>query len=330
MQKNENLTPSSNSSLSTNHRKSLIIGDSITQDSCATYNYLKFRDKEAFLNTLKLLGDSSATNDTILDNFEANFSQTSLRNTIQSTYSSTIQATLFSTIMSKPLSTVLSSDSIVQIDTLAFLFDFNNQKIYELYPVNCTNISLLKQKIEINNDSTYVLEYNFYDPIFYPSGYETYTGKAFKWLKKIFGGCSDIWAAAAYNSDEISYSSLVGGIEVNFKAKITHSYKRYGVYFEVGHYFEHRDDDTKYFKNVDVSISHYDNWKVFCGGNGSNSNWPNSIYGNNSHVGIYKYQSSNSLARNHNTAKTYAWFYPFGASPSIPSPFALSAPDINF
>lgn len=306
-------------------KKSLVIGDSITQVTCSSYSFLKFDNREVFINTLSLLDNLSQTNDTPLYEFGQNFSFTSLWDNIELLPDS-LKRIKYETI-SNLLAAVVSEDSIVQIDSVAFLFSFEDSSIYEMYPVTCANLSILKLKQEVNNDSMYVFKYNFHDPVFHPSGYEPFTGKAFRWLKKIFGGCDDIWAHQDGDNRVIDYT-LQGSVDT-WTYLFSHYYHKYGVYFEIVHTWKHMKNNIGYA--VPVSISNQDNWKVFCGGGGSNAYWPNSTYRTLSEYRFRTYQSSNSLARNHNTVKSYLWFQlPGIPNPSMYSPFAISLNDLHF
>lgn len=315
-------------------RKALIIGDSIKQTNCANYSFLKFKNKDVFLNTLIFLSDYSTTSDSIMDDFEAAFTYTPLRDAIDALPNDSLKFVEYGKI-TQVLASVVSQDSIIQIDSLAFLFDFENEFIYELYPVTCANLSVLKMKQEVNNDSLYVMRYNFYDPVFHPSGYEPYTGKAFRWLRKIFGGCEDIWAPSAWDIKlKSNYSTVINFPFVEYFSFYTqHIYRRYAVYFEIKREWQHYKGDltrgTPFA--VSVAFSHYDNWKQFCGSWGGNANWPNSTYGLNSSLTFKTYQSSNSLARNKNQVKSYLWFIPPGIPNSpITTPNPINLNDLNF
>lgn len=309
-------------------KKSLVIGDSITQVTCNSYSFLKFDNREVFINTISLLDNLSQTNDTPLYEFGQNFSFTSLWDNIELLPDS-LKRIKYETI-SNLLAAVVSEDSIVQIDSVAFLFSFEDSSIYEMYPVTCANLSILKLKQEVNNDSMYVFKYNFHDPVFHPSGYEPFTGKAFRWLKKIFGGCDDIWAAGAHWAPPpIEYKTIINGQQERYTYFVTHHYNKFGVYFEITHNWIHSKLGGLEVA-VQVAYSHQDNWKEFCGGWGNSANWPNSIYGNNAKFRFRTYKSTNSLAKNKNQVKTYVWFYPIGSPINISSPYPHSIPTLNF
>jgi hypothetical protein len=70
------------------------------------------------------------------------------------------------------LGTVINADGIVKIDTIAYLLDFADTCVYEVYPVTPANIALLKEKNEINNDTMYIMRYSINEEILYPRGYE--------------------------------------------------------------------------------------------------------------------------------------------------------------
>lgn len=317
-------------------RKSFPVGDSIEQINCANYSFLKFRDKDAFINTLRRLGDSTITNDSALDDFHSNFTFNNLRGGIELLSTDSLKNLAYRKF-SKLMATVLSQDTIIQIDSLAFLIDFDDSSIYEMYPVTCNNLTLLKQKQEVNVDSMYIFKYHINEPVFHPSGYTEWSGKWFRWVKKVFSGCDHIWAGAAFQESQPPYFSTIGGAYRKLRVTIRHEYYRLGLYFDIKHEYVHEIEEVNIFGtakwklyNAQVAFSHQDNWRVFCGGTGQNANWPNSTYGWNSNFRFFTYQSSNSLARNQNTVKSYLYLIPSGTGASIANPYYLGIPNLNF
>lgn len=314
-------------------RKTLVIGDSIRQENCANYSFLKFKNKEVFLNTMIFLSDNSMYSDSIFDDFENAFSYTPLRDAIEALPNDSLKLVEYGKI-TQVLASVVSQDSIVQIDSLAFLFDFENEHIYEMYPVTCSNLSVLKMKQEVNNDSMYVMRYNFYDPVFHPTGYEQYSGKMFRWLRKVFGGCDEIWASTPLDPKSEPYGTIINSPFIErFSYSTRHMYRHYAVYFETKREWRHYKGDltrgTPFA--VPVAFSHQDGWKQYCGSWGSSANWPNSTFGLNAYFDFKTYQSTNSLSRDKNLMKSYLWFIPQG-NPLFPftSPKSVTLKDLNF
>lgn len=315
------------------NRKTLVIGDSIRQVNCANYSFLKFENKNVFLNTMIFLSDNSMYSDSIFDDFENAFSYTPLRDAIEALPNDSLKLIEYGKI-TQVLASVVSQDSIVQIDSLAFLFDFENEHIYEMYPVTCSNLSVLKMKQEVNNDSMYVMRYNFYDPVFHPTGYEQYSGKMFRWLRKVFGGCDDKWVDGDKFIKYDDYSTVINFPFVErFSFERGHSYRRYAVYAEIKHYWIHYkgtlSNGTPFA--IPVAFSHQDGWKQYCGPWGSSANWPNSTFGLNAYFTFKTYQSTSFLARHKNQVKSYIWFIPSG-NPNSPvvSPNPVNLNDLNF
>lgn len=313
-------------------RKTLVIGDSIEQVNCSNYSFLKFENKNVFLNTMIFLSDNSMYSDSIFDDFENAFGYTPLRDAIEALPNDSLKLIEYGKI-TQVLASVVSQDSIIQIDSLAFLFDFENEHIYEMYPVTCSNLSVLKMKQEVNNDSMYVMRYNFYDPVFHPTGYEQYSGKAFRWLRKIFGGCDEIWAKEDWDNKSENYSTVINFPFVErFSYFTRHIYRKYGVYFETKREWRHNKGDltrgTPFA--VSVAFSHQDGWKQYCGPWGNSSNWPNNTFGLNAYFDFKTYKSTNSWARNKNQVKSYLWFIPPG-NPNNPvtSPNPVNLKDLN-
>ena len=174
------------------------------------------------------------------------------------------------------LNTVLNSNSMIWIDNTAFLLDWAKVSIYEVYPVNLATIDSVKLKKEIlNNDSMYVMRYSMEEEILFPDSSVQYIG-VFKWLKKVFGRCTDQAAnhqSAAVGSPRYYDNGQTGSSKVEYKYKYKVTYQRAGIYFsilwKVKHYRKtHEQNSWHAYTGIACAQIEY-GYKKYCGGSDS-------------------------------------------------------------
>lgn len=172
--------------------------------------------------------------------------------------------TFLSPLFDESLSAVLNAEGIVRVDSVAFLLDFADNSVYEVYPVNTATIDSLKNKNEINNDSMYLFKYSMDNEIFFPDDmietprlilsdgkYRTLSNnkRAFKFLKKwwhtITGGtfgCSDVSAKSRTDKDIVTYTDPSDEcMEYRYKLKL--KYQKSGLRFCVQAKAKHQKQD---------------------------------------------------------------------------------------
>lgn len=169
------------------------------------------------------------------------------------------------------LNAVLNSGSMIWIDSTAFLLDWAKDSIFETYPVTANSAALLNQKVEIDNmNDYYVFRYSFQDEVLYPSTNTLPVNRAFKWLKKMFGKCTDKSANRKKADDGSPYTydnhSLLAKREAKYKYKLL--YQLSGIWFslhlKVRHYAN--DEEGARLKKYPgkCCVEGYGGWKKFC------------------------------------------------------------------
>ncbi len=223
------------------------------------------------------------------------------------------------------LGTVINRQGIVRVDTVAFLLDFANHKVYEVYPVTPANINVLKQKAEVNNDTMYVMQYSMDDEIFYPAGWQqqgplkTSDGqlcsdkkRGFRWLKKLFGACPYDQRADPSPDDDESNFTDVNNSTIGYKYIYRLKYQRAGLRFSIVYKVKHfkqigENGPWRRYPGI-VCFEAIAKMKVFCGPERYENTFcqegplsPSQPYGNyNSTNPTYKnilYKSGNRLSR---------------------------------
>ncbi|MEO9209684.1 MAG: hypothetical protein ABI208_01225, partial [Ginsengibacter sp.] len=114
-------------------------------------DYLYFSDLAVFDSTLNQLG---SLNDSLLSIWESFYpGYGSMRSYYELTESVLADYDIFlSPCDDDILATVINTYGIVRVDSVAFLLDFADSAVYEVYPVTSANINVLKLKNEVNND----------------------------------------------------------------------------------------------------------------------------------------------------------------------------------
>ncbi|MFN5250236.1 MAG: hypothetical protein ACOVQJ_08870 [Bacteroidia bacterium] len=177
------------------------------------------------------------------------------------------------------LNTLLNSNSMIWIDNSAFLLDWAKDSIYEVYPVNLATIDSVKLKKEIlDNDSLYVMRYSMEDEILYPDSSVQYVG-VFKWLKKVFGKCTDKHASPKIDETGSPYyysNNQSGSNKIDYKYKYKLKYQRAGIYFsliyKVKHY-ESTESQSAWRASPGKTCMDLDyEYKKYCSGSDSYSN----------------------------------------------------------
>ncbi len=129
-------------------------------------DFLYFENFNVFENTLLGL-DTLKENQ--IDTWESYFGGfQSMRNYYNLLEEEDQSDTFLCPLFDESLSAVLNHEGIVRVDSVAFLLDFSDNSVYEVYPVNEATIDSLKLKNEINNDSMYLFKYSMEDEIFFP------------------------------------------------------------------------------------------------------------------------------------------------------------------
>jgi hypothetical protein len=211
-------------------------------------DYLCFSDVDAFLSTCESLDQ---LNDSLLNIFESNFSNFSSLRKFHVDFEDLQydQDIDINPCDDDALGTVINIDGIVKVDTVAFLLDFVNHEIYEVYPVNAATIAQLKLKTEYDDDTMYIFKYSMDDEVFYPTGvdYEESVRRpdqkisdnnkrGFRWVKKLFGKCPDDRKAGPGSDDE---ESLYTNGTTHYKYIYKLKYQRAGVRFSIIHKIKH-------------------------------------------------------------------------------------------
>lgn len=247
-------------------------------------DYLHFANLSVFENTCNALDTLDDSLSNVWESFYPGYQ--SMRNhydLIESTLND--QDVFLSPSDDDALGTVINIDGIVRIDSVAFLLDFADSSLYEVYPVTTANIALLKQKNEINNDSMYIMKYSMDNEVFYPTGWEQQEELAMnngdivkvgakrgfkRWLKKtfgLFGGCDDNQKISPSVDDEETQYTDVNNSTISYKYKYKLKYQRSGVRFSVFYKIKHfkKNGEGKWKREIGISCFEGDvKMKVFC------------------------------------------------------------------
>lgn len=215
-------------------------------------NYLYFKTFQDFEQTMYLL---DTIDDIKLNIWENHFlgyqSFRSFYNTLEvNDQSDTFLCPLFD----ESLSTIVNNEGIIRVDSVAFLFDFVSNSIFEVYPVNDATLDSLKLKNEINNDSMYVFRYSMDDAIFFPDYFAPQlvlkknngnevpiqnNKRAFKFLKKWWNvitvgtfGCNEKHAKQRKDNDKQLFPDPNHEC-VTYKYKLKLKYSSSGLWFKI-------------------------------------------------------------------------------------------------
>jgi hypothetical protein len=241
-------------------------------------DYLCFSDVDAFLSTCESLDQ---LNDSLLDVFESNFSNFSSFRKFHVDFEDLQydQDIDINPCDDDALGTVINIDGIVKVDTVAFLLDFANHEIYEVYPVNAATIAQLKLKTEYDDDTMYIFKYSMDDEVFYPTGvdYEesvrrpdqkisNNNKRGFKWLKKLFGKCKDEKQAKIRNDDdESSYTFGTTQYKYIYKLKYQGAGIRFSIIYKIKHFKKEGESGGWKKSKGKACFEARARTKVFCG-----------------------------------------------------------------
>lgn len=208
-------------------------------------NYLHFENLSAFQVILDGLDTASEFE---LNNWEGYFSgYQSMRTYYEDLEEVTEVDTFLCPLFDESLATVVNNEGIVAVDSVAFLLDFSDNSVYEVYPVNEATIDSLRLKNEINNDSIYLFKYSMDYAVFFPDSFvqqdrivlkdgrsfpANNSKRAFRWLKKLFNRskCNETYAKSDKDMELYSYQDPDDEC-INYRYKMKLKYQRTGIRF---------------------------------------------------------------------------------------------------